>query len=80
MTDWPQIRIAVDDWRNARTDEVEHCQHCREAVLEGELERHLGEMRCEDCRPLCPVCRDVPAWEANEFCTDCALWAMGVEV
>ena len=77
--DWPRIMTDVDDDRTAREDEVEYCQHCGAAVLEGALQRHLGERRCEDCRPLCPVCHDAPVDEEGQFCETCAYAALGVE-
>jgi hypothetical protein len=80
MTDWPRIRTNVDDDRLARDDEVEYCEHCGAAVLEGALQRHLGERRCDECRPLCCQCQDWPVSEKGEFCPTCALEAMGVEV
>ncbi len=80
MTDWPRILVDVDDDRPAREDEVEHCEHCGAAVLEGELQRHLGEWRCDACRPYCCVCHDAEVSEASEFCPTCARWACGVEV
>jgi hypothetical protein len=80
MADWPRIRTDVDDDRPAREDEVEYCEHCGAAVLEGDLQRHLGERRCDECRPLCPECHDWPVSEKDEFCPTCALAAMGVEV
>jgi hypothetical protein len=39
------IRHEIDDDRPARDDEVEYCQHCGAAVLEGALQRHLGEQK-----------------------------------
>jgi CRISPR/Cas system-associated protein Cas10 (large subunit of type III CRISPR-Cas system) len=80
MTDWPRIQTDVDDDRPAREDEVDYCAHCGEPVLEGALQRHAGERRCEDCRPLCLVCHDEPVSDSGEFCETCALAAMGVEV
>lgn len=80
MTDWPRIRCAVDDDRPARDDEVERCEHCGAAALEGELQRHLGELRCDECRPLCCECHDCPVSEPGEFCPICSLAALGVEV
>lgn len=80
MLDWPRIQTDVDDDRPAREDEVEYCERCGVALLEGELQRHAGESRCEDCRPFCPVCRDAEMGEPGEFCGTCAKWAMGVEV
>ena len=80
MADWPRIRTDVDDDRPAREDEVEYCAHCGAAVLEGELQPHLGDWRCEDCRPLCRECKDAQVDEEGEFCELCALAAMGVEV
>jgi hypothetical protein len=80
MTDWPRIRTDVDDDRPATDAEVEYCQHCGEAVLEGTLRWHLGERRCDECRPLCPECQDWPVGQEGEFCPACALAAMGVEV
>ena len=73
MDDWPRIRTDVDDDRPAREDEVEYCAHCGAAVLEGELQRHLGERRCDRCRPLCPWCHDTPVGEEGEVCHDCAM-------
>jgi hypothetical protein len=80
MTDWPRIRTDVDDDRPATDEEVEYCQHCGEAVLEGALQRYLGERRCDECRPLCRECQDWPVGQEGEFCPVCALAAMGVEV
>ena len=78
--DWPRIQTDVDDDRPATDDEVERCDHCHAAVLEGELQRYLGERLCDKCRPLCCVCHDAPVSEPQEFCETCAMWAMGVEV
>ena len=78
--DWPRIQTAVDDDRPARDDEVEYCEACGEPVIEGELKRHAGIMCCKFCRPYCPVCHDVEVYSENEFCNDCALQAMGVEL
>lgn len=80
MSNWPRIMIDVDDDRPATEDEIEYCDHCEQPVMEGELQRHLGERRCEDCRPLCPVCEDAEVWSEGEFCESCAWAAMGVEV
>ena len=80
MTDYPSIRTEVDDDRPARADEVEYCEHCGSAVLEGALQRHLGEKRCDECLWLCPECHDAEVGEEGEFCALCALAAMGVEV
>ena len=78
--DWPRLRTAVDDDRPAREDEVEYCQHCGSAVLEGDLQVHLVDRRCYNCRPLCVVCDDAPVDQAGEFCALCALEALGVAV
>jgi len=80
MTDWPRIRINVHDDRPATDDEVEYCEHCGAAVLEGALLRHLGEHRCQECRFLCEECHDVPVSESGKFCVSCAHAAFGVEV
>lgn len=80
MTARPRLRHKIDDDRPAREDEVEYCQHCGAAVLEGELKLHAGERRCENCRPLCPICHDYPVSDPEQFCPVCALEAMGVEV
>ncbi len=80
MSDWPRIRCDVDDDRPAREDEIEYCQHCGEPVLEGELQRHAGERRCDECRPICCECHDAQVSDEGEFCPTCAMWAMGVEV
>jgi hypothetical protein len=80
MTSWPHIMVDVDDDRPARDEEVEYCAHCSAAVLEGELQRHLGELRCDECRPLCCECHDCPVSEPGEFCPICSLAALGVEV
>ena len=80
MTDWPRIATDVDDDRPAREDEVEHCEHCGDAVLEGELTLHLGEWRCDECCWLCEVCHDAEVSGEGEFCETCAMWAMGVDV
>ena len=77
---WPCIQTDVDDDRPATDDEVEYCEGCGKAVLEGELRRHAGEYRCEDCWPYCPICQDEPVLSDGEFCEICAMWAMGVEV
>jgi hypothetical protein len=79
MTDWPRIRTDVDDDRPARDDEVEYCEHCGNAVLEGNLLRHLGERRCPKCCFLCAECRDEWVGEKGEFCPFCTLAATGVE-
>ncbi len=80
MTDWPRILVDVDDDRPAGEDEVEHCEHCGEPVLEGVLQRHLGEGRCDECRPLCPVCCDAEVSEPEQFFPACAMWACWVDV
>ena len=77
--DYPRIRTAVDDDRPAREDEVEHCAHCGAAVLEGDLQRHMGERRCERCRPLCCEFHDAEVSEPEDFCKGC-IYAMGFEV
>ena len=71
MTDWPKIRTDVDDDRPAREDEVEYCQHCSAAVLEGELKQHLEERRCAECRFLCADCGDAPVDERGDVCAVC---------
>ena len=76
MTDWPRIRTDVDDDRPATDAEVEYCQHCGAAVLEGALQRHLGERRCDECRPLCFHCFDQPVSDEGEFCRFCAQSAL----
>jgi len=73
------IRHEINDDRPARDDEVEYCQHCGAAVLEGALQRHLGERRCDDCRPLCCECHDAQVDEEGQFCETCAYAALGVE-
>jgi len=80
MTDWPSIQTDVDDDRPARDEEVEYCEHCGAAELEGTLQRHLGERRCDECRPYCVDCHDWPVWSKGEFCELCAWAALGVEV
>lgn len=80
MTDWPRIQTDVDDDCPARDTEVEYCEHCLAAVLEGGLQRHLGERRCNDCRPFCSVCHDAQVGDAGEFCPVCAMWSLGCEV
>lgn len=77
---WPRIQTDVDDDHAALEDEIEFCESCGEAVLEGDLKRHAGEKRCRNCRHLCPECRDAEVLEPNEFCQTCAYAAMGVEV
>ena len=72
MTDWPRIRTDVDDDRPAREDEVEYCQHCDGAVLEGDLRKHAGELRCHECCFLCPLCDDVDVYDKGVFCETCA--------
>ena len=71
--DWPRIRTDVDDDRPATEDEVEICQHCDGAVLEGDPKRHMGQRRCDRCRPFCHECRDVEVSEWGEFCPSCKL-------
>lgn len=78
--DWPLIRTAVDDYRRATPDEVRYCACCEGAYLKEDLAPWLGEMRCEECCWLCPVCRDREVAAEGEFCDVCALWALGVEV
>jgi formylmethanofuran dehydrogenase subunit E len=55
---WPRIQTDVDDDRPARTDEVEYCENCEEAFLEGELRR------TEDNVLLCVECWKAIADEA----------------
>ena len=76
---WPQVQIDVDDFRDAREDEVEHCEYCVSPFFEDELEQHLGEKRCKECRFVCPVCRDADVYDEGEFCLMCAYWALGCE-
>lgn len=80
MTDWPRVRTDVDDDRPARDDEVEYCEHCGNAVLQGVLRRHLGERRCDQCRPLCRLCQDCPVNVEGGICQTCAMEWPGVEV
>jgi hypothetical protein len=72
MNDWPTIRIDVDDERPATDEEVEYCEHCGAAVLEGELLRYLGERRCRECCYLCAECLEDFVDENGEFCKICA--------
>ena len=83
---WPEIQCDVDDSRPARMDEVEYCSYCNHADLEGELLRLegdrgclKGELRCAECVFACPEC-GVYVYGPGEFCNDCALIAMGVEL
>lgn len=84
--EWPEIAVGVDDSRPARMDEVEYCSYCNYADLEGELMRLegdrgclKGELRCAECVFSCPAC-GVYVYGPGEFCNDCSLMAMGVEL